>query len=205
MALRSRVDIAQEDLNALIRQWRGEIQGFHYSGSYDDIVRMNVNFLTAVNAQTARLSSKCLKAALQSELGEVDATAAGWSKMMAEALAWCNRKSRNKTQEAFSPAVLAVINARVGEETPSPGAASSRGGGAPPSAVDVAAAEGCDEVLGLYGVHSPPKKRMAEAGTHVILSQETVMSSPQTPRKRKGRGGDGEGRGGGEEGGKGGP
>ena len=193
MAQRTKVDITQEDLNALIRKWQGEVQGFHYTGSYEDIVRLNVNFLTAVNAVTARLSAKDIQAGLKKEIGEVDATAVGWSKMMVEALAWCNRRTRNKTKDAFSPAVLAVINARGGEFASSPGASSSRGGGTPPSAAKSAAAasggpapsSGRDEVLALYGVKSPPKKRQAEDGMQIILSQETVLSSPTSVRKRK--------------------
>ena len=76
---RAKVEIKQEGLNELIRKWQGEIQGFHSTGSYEDIVAKNVNFLTSVNGRTPRLSAKDLQKGLKDVLGETDCTAVAWS------------------------------------------------------------------------------------------------------------------------------
>ena len=198
-APRAKVEIAQEDLNDLIRKWEGEIRSFMCVGSYEDIVRKNCNFLKNVNERTARLSSKDLQKGLQDVLGEAGPTASAWARMMVETLAWCNKKSGNKELHRFPPAVQAVIHARGAEgggggqhspaplsETPpssakprgSPGAASAASGGAASSVAEAGAA-----ILALYGVTSPPRKRKSDEGVQIVLSQETVASSPLSTRK----------------------
>ena len=196
-ASRAKVEITQEDLHAVIRKWQGEITRFACVGSYEDIVRKNVNFLKSVNERTARLSAKDLQKGLKEVLGEADPTSTAWAKMMVETLSWCNKRSGNKDLQRFPPAVQAVIHARgvevVGSEqhsaasqTPpssakprgSPGAASAASGGSASSVAERGAA-----ILAIYGAKSPPRKRKGDEGMQIILSQETVASSPPSKRK----------------------
>ena len=115
--------------------------------------------------------------------------------MMVETLAWCNKKRRdNKEMERMAPAVQTVMSARGGGAESSPSAAGSRGGTPPscekgrgnavaaPASGGPSASSG-DGILALYGVRSPPPKRKDEDGVQIILSQETVGSSPGSTRK----------------------
>ncbi|CAK0904821.1 unnamed protein product [Prorocentrum cordatum] len=195
---RAKVEIAQEDLNGVIRKWQGEILGFHFTGSYEDIARKNVNFLASVNGRTARVSAKDLQQGLKEVLGEADTAPSARAKTMAETLSWCNKRSGNKELQRLPPAAQTAIHAGKveaaggGQHSPastppssaklrgSPGAASAASGGAAPSAADQGAA-----ILALYGARGPPRKRKGDEGAHVAPSQETVASGPPSTRKAR--------------------